>query len=156
MTEVPAVEPACKPLTVVIAALGLLALTACSDGYPADDAPPIDPARMTQAQLLEALNDLGAGSRPGKRWRYDLDAHCGLTVGVSHGDAKRRRVVLEGAVVDTRSVDGLTEVLLLPRVGGETQAVTVLETRTWRDTVWARSLFTHLEMRCGTSAARPS
>jgi hypothetical protein len=58
-------------------------------------------------------------------------------------------VELEGAEVTTRSVDGVSEIRLVPKTGGETQAVTILETRRWSDTVRARSLLTHLEVRCG-------
>jgi len=44
-------------------ALCAVSLAACSDGYPTEDIPQIDPANMTQAQLLAALNALGKGSR---------------------------------------------------------------------------------------------
>jgi hypothetical protein len=138
-----------QSLHSVLAALCLLSIAACSDGYPTDDVPQIDPARMTQAQLLAELNALGKESHLGKRWRYALHANCELEVSVRDGDTDRRRVVLEGAVVNTRTVDGVSEIRLVPKTGGETQAVTVLETRRWSDTVWAKSLLTHLEVRCG-------
>lgn len=128
-------------------ALVLLPLTACSDGYPTEDVPVIDPARMTQAQLLTALNDLGKEPHLGKRWRYRLDPGCELEVR-TQGDNKRS-LVLEGAGVTQRSKDGLTEVLLVPKDDGDAGAVVVLETQRWPDTVRARSLFTYLEVSCG-------
>ena len=127
-------------------------LSACLDGYPTEDAPRMDPGRMTREQLLVALNELGEEPHLDKRWRYALDARCELEVAVRNGATDRRRVVLEGAEIDARSADGVTEILLVPQAGGEGQAVTVLETRQWFDTVRAQSLLTHLELRCGTPA----
>lgn len=140
-----------RHLHLVLAGLIVLSLAACSDGYPTEDVPQIDPARMTQAQLLAALNALGKEPQLGKRWRYALHANCELEVSVRDGDTDRRRVVLEGAEVTTRSVDGVTEIRLVPKLGGEAQGITVLETRRWSDTVRARSLLTHLEVRCGNA-----
>jgi len=131
------------------AALVLPALMACTDGYPTEDVPQIDPARMTQAQLLAALNDLGQEPHLGKRWRYRVDPGCELEVRTRDN---RRRLVLEGAAVTQRSKDGLTEVLLVPKDGGDAGSVVVLETRRWSDTVRARSLFTFLEVSCGRSS----
>jgi len=131
----------------------LAALVACSDGYPTEDVPQIDPARMSQAQLLAALNELGAEPHLGKRWRYALREGCELEIAVRDGGRQRDRVVLEGAAIASRSADGVTEILLVPQAGGEAQAVTALETRRWSDTVRARALFTHLEARCGKPLA---
>lgn len=136
-----------------MAALSVLSLAACSDGYPTDDVAQIESARMTQPQLLAALNALGKEPHLGKRWSYALHANCELEVSVRDGGTERRRVTLEGAVVSTRSADGVTEILLVPKRGGDSQAVTVLATRKWADTVEARSLFSHLEVRCGNPAA---
>lgn len=134
-------------------ALCLLALGACSDGYPTEDVPQIDPARMTQAQLLAALNELGEQPHLGKRWRYALRDGCELEITVRDGERQHRRVALEGAAIGTRSADGTTEIRLVPEAGGEAQAVTALETRRWSDTVRASALLTHLEVRCGKPVA---
>jgi len=131
------------------AVLALPALMACTDGYPTEDVPQIDPARMTQAQLLAALNELGQEPHLGKRWRYELRTGCELEIVVRDGERQRRRVVLEGASIATRSNEGVTEIRLVPQAGGETQAVTALETRRWSDTVRARAMLTQLELRCG-------
>lgn len=139
-----------------LAVLVVMALSACSDGYPTEDVPHIDPAHMTQAQLLVALNAMGKEPHLGKRWRYGMHAGCELEVSVRDGDADRRRVVLEGAAISTRSVDGVTEIRLVPKAGGEAQAVTALETRRWSDTLRARALLTHLEVRCGMPEVPPA
>lgn len=136
-----------------LATLLVLSSAACSDGYPTEDVPQIDLAGMTQAQLLAALNAMGKEPHLGKRWRYAMHANCELEVSVRDGDRDRRRVVLEGAEVTTRSAEGVSEIWLVPKVGGEAQGVTVMETRRWSDTVRARSLLTHLEVRCGNPVA---
>jgi hypothetical protein len=148
---------AALPLRAAMATLVVVvSLTACSDGYPTEDVPQVDPTSMTQAQLLDALNALGKEPQLGKRWRYVMHTGCELEVSVRDGGTDRSRVVLEGAAISTRSVDGVSEIRLVPKAGGETEAVTALETRRWSDTVRARSLLTHLEMRCGSPAAPPA
>lgn len=137
------------PLHLPLAALLVLSLAGCSGGYPTEDVPQIDPARMTQAQLLAALNALGKEPQLGKRWRFAMHADCELEVLVRNGEMDRRRIVLEGAEVTTRSVEGISEIRLVPKAGGEAQSVTVLETQRWSDTVRAKSLLSHLEVRCG-------
>lgn len=129
-------------------ALCTLLLSACFGGYPTEDVTSPDPARMSQAELLAALNALGKEPHLGRRWRYALRENCELEVTVRGSDAIRGRVALDGAEVSTRAVDDLSEIRLVPRDGGDAQALTVLETRRWSDTVRARSLLTHLEMRC--------
>lgn len=129
-------------------ALCVLLLAACPDGYPTENAPRTEPSRMTQAQLVAALNELGAEQHLGKRWRYNLHPECELEVAVRGGDEKRRRVTIVGAEVSARDADGVSEILLVPTNGSEMQAVTVLETQRWSDTVRARSLLKHLEARC--------
>jgi hypothetical protein len=129
--------------------LCVLLLAACPDGYPTEDAPRTEPSRMTRAQLLAALNELGDEPHLGKRWRYTLHPACELEVSVRGDGGGRQRVTLEGAEVSSRAADGVSEVLLVPANGSEAQAVTVLETPRWTDMVRARSLLTHLKVRCG-------
>jgi hypothetical protein len=138
-----------EALRITMAALCLMVLASCTDGYPTEDVPQSDPAQMTQPQLLAALDALGEETRLGKRWRYALRADCELVVSARNGASERRRIVLDGAEVSIRSVDGISEIKLVPNARGEAQAVTVLETRKWSDTVLAKSLLTHLEMSCG-------
>jgi hypothetical protein len=58
-------------LSFLLAAVAVMSLAACSDGYPTEDAPQIDPAGMTQAQLLAALNAMGKEPHLGRveMWR---------------------------------------------------------------------------------------
>ncbi len=126
----------------------VMLLSGCFDGYPTDDAPRFEPARMSQAELLEELNALGADPLLDKRWRYTLDAACKLRISVRKGLPPERHVMLTGSRVDVRSVEGRTEVLLLPQSGDESAGVVALETRRWTDTVSARLILTHLELSC--------
>jgi hypothetical protein len=136
------------------AVLAALALTACLDGYPTEDVPQIDPAAMTSSQLLEALNELGQDAQAGKRWRYALNEGCQLDIAVRAEEDERHRVALHRMAIETQSADGKTEVLLVPRAGDESGAVTALETRQWTDTIRARSLFTQLQSRCSAPDLR--
>lgn len=137
-----------------LAVLVVLTLAACSDGYPTEDVPQIDPAVMTLPQLLDALNELGQDAQPGTRWRYSLREACQLDISVRDEERQRHRVALHRVVIETRSADGITEILLVPQGGEASGAITALETRRWTDTIRARSLFTQLEARCRASALR--
>lgn len=128
-------------------ALCALSLAACSGGYPSEDVVSIDPAHMSQAELLSALNDLGREPHLDRRWRYVLRPNCELEVS-ARGGGPKGRVALDGAEVATRAVENRSEIRLVPKGGDEAQALTVLASRRWSDTVRARSLLTHLELRC--------
>ena len=130
------------------AACCVLSLAACAEGYPSEDVAPIDPARMSQAELLSALNDLGKEPHLDRRWRYALRPNCELEVSVRGGAGPQGRVALDGAEVSTRAVENRSEIRLVPKGGDDAQALTVLASRRWSDTVRARSLLTHLELRC--------
>ncbi len=141
-----------SPAAGLLLASALL-LGACSDGYPTEDVSQIEPSGMTQAQLLQALNALGAEPQLDKRWRYELEEGCELRVEVRDGSPPERRLSLEGATFGQRSQDGLTEVLLAPRAADESASIVVLETRRWTDAVRIRSLLTHLKLSCTRPAA---
>lgn len=134
---------------VVASALCVLLLSACLDGYPTEDVPQIEPSRMSQAQLLAALNELGTERHLPRRWQYSLHPECELEVSVRGDGVERRRVTLEGAEVSSRTLDGVSEILLVPANDRGAQGVTVLETPQWPDSVRARSLLRHLGARCG-------
>lgn len=135
------------------AAICGLSVAACSDGYPTEDLVRISPSQMAKAQLLSELNALGQSPSLNKRWRYVLHDPCELEVIARNGDTDRGRVMLEGSSVDARSADGVTAIVLIPQVGGDSKAVTVLETRRWVDMVKARSLLVHLEVHCSVPVA---
>eukprot|EP01136_Pigoraptor_vietnamica_P009137 Opistho-1_new@3025 len=53
-------------------------LAACSEGYPAEDAPLLSPFDMGNPQRLSALNEIGARAHPDRHWSFALDAPCQL------------------------------------------------------------------------------
>jgi hypothetical protein len=148
MSLVRRMELAGRTWRAATTALCLHLLAACADGYPSEDAAQIEPARMTKAQLLAALNELGEVPQLRSRWRYTLHPQCELEVSERGDDAGPRRVAIEGAELRSRSADGMSQILLVPAGQGQAQAVTLLETREWSDVLLARSLLTHLERQC--------
>ena len=131
-----------------------LLLSACSDGYPTEDVPQVDPASLSQAGLIQALNALGDEPQLDKRWQYELVQGCELHVKVRKGTPRERRLVLEGATIEQRSQQGLHEVLLA-EAGSESDAIVVLASPRWTDAVRMRSLLTHLELSCGDRLPGP-
>lgn len=118
----------------------LLALAACSDGYPTDDEPAHDLASFSQAELLHALNELGA-----PRWHYTLAPGCRLTAEVRNGETRQHSAPLLGAAIEARVDDGKQfRITLL----GEQGAVPVFATPKWTDSVQAESLLAYLERSC--------
>lgn len=133
-----------------VAAGSLLALVACSDGYPTEDLPTSNPSQMSQAELLEALNRLGAQPHLAHRWRYALEPGCQLVIGVGAELATQRRVTATGASIDAPAADGATQVRLTPAGPPDADTVTVLVTDRWTDSALARSLLANLGRRCAT------
>jgi len=113
--------------------MGPKLLASCTDGYPAEDLPQSEPAQMSQPQLQAELVALGRETGLWRRWRCALQVDCELVLAVRNGDSERRRIVLEGAEVAIRTVDGAPGVRLVPTAGGEAHAVTVLATWKWSD-----------------------
>ena len=76
-------------------ALCVLLLSACPEGYPTADAPRIEPSRMTQAQLLAALNELGAEPHQGATVdAWTADAATEILLLPKDGGAAREVAVL--------------------------------------------------------------
>ncbi|MET3497943.1 hypothetical protein [Variovorax boronicumulans] len=71
----------CVILLCLLAFLG----AACSDGYPKEDVPTINPSEMTRSELLEKMNSLGDQPGLDRRWRYEVSESCQLTITVTAG-----------------------------------------------------------------------
>lgn len=145
-----------RPLRAALATITCVVLTSCSDGYPTEDVPQIEPSRMTAAELVAALNELGAGRHLDQRWRYRLEGGCQLEVRARNGGAVHHRVRLTGASIEVRAEDGVFDVRVIPEDAPPSDAATVLETQRWPDSVRARSLLMHLTMRCTGPAEPPA
>lgn len=83
-------------------AAAVLALAACTDGYPDTDTPTPDLHRLDQRGRLQALNDAAAASASDVDWRFRLSPDCSL-------HAQRRRLL------------GADEQFVLPLADAETQ-----------------------------------
>lgn len=86
--------------TLVEMVLCVPLLLACTDGYPTDDVVSLPESEMNSAQLLRAMNRIGAGAIPGETWRYDLNKGCMLRVTSMNP--------LGAVGVDTVALTGLT------------------------------------------------
>ncbi len=75
-----ALQPQAK--RIIFACCALLMGTACTDGYPTDDAPILNPFKMTQKQRLVAMNKIGDDADLERSWRYELLPGCVLRIDV--------------------------------------------------------------------------
>jgi hypothetical protein len=128
-------------------------LAACTDGYPTEDAPHMDPAQMTQAQLLQAMNQLGSEKHLGARWRYALADGCRLDIQVRNGAPEARSVPLEGAEIEVDTEDKVFHIFVLPAGGADAAPVPALQSRQWVDSVRMQSLLAYLERSCSAAPA---
>jgi hypothetical protein len=128
--------------------LSLLALVACSEGYPTDDAAELDPSQMSQVQLIDALNRLGAKPHLAQRLRYSLEPECQLVIRARKSEQEDQRVVVEGALIEAVAVDDDIKIRVTPKGRTASDAVTVLVTSKWTDSAWIRSLLAHLGRSC--------
>jgi hypothetical protein len=131
---------------VVVAAFGV----ACSDGYPTQDAPQVNPVDMTLQELLQQLNQIGDQAHLDRRWQYALASGCELTVLTSKRFRGERKAVmpLTGAEISMRAEGPDSyEVLIQPSTEAK-QELIALEGGTWADGLRMRSLLDFLRIRC--------
>ncbi len=144
----------------VILALAL-AMQACSEGYPADDAPLLNPFDMSNAQRLAALNQLGATAHKDRRWSFEMTGGCRLELQykrkgarvVKHRIELRRSMKLDVAFDEP---DGTFDVHAM--AGAEPHAprvATLLESAKWTHAVQAELLLQLLVRDCSSAPARP-
>lgn len=141
-------------LRVVLLA-SALALAACAEGYPVEDAQLLDETAMTTAQLLTTLNTVGSRPHLEASYRYALAAGCVLEVdsGTRRAPA-HAQLPLAGADLEIRTVDGpdAWQVLVRPASENAAAPALLLEGGKWVDAVQARSLLVQLQRRCGAAA----
>jgi hypothetical protein len=136
-------------------ALAMLAValgSACTDGYPTQDAPAIDPLDMTQHQRLAQMNALGSDSHPDRRWSYKLLPGCILRIDFD-GEAGPRAAVhvpLLGANVKVSDdkKDGTFDVEVQPETPAGHGDVTVLETEAWAPAIGMSRIVRVVEKGC--------
>jgi len=133
-------------------AVSLLALAACSDGYPADDSAESDPSGMSQERLIEALDRVGSKPHIAQRMRYALEPGCQLVISARMTTRVDQRIKMEGSTIEALSVDGDINIRVTPKDKTSADAVTVLVTTKWTDSAWVRSLLAHLRRSCELAA----
>lgn len=137
-------------------ALGKSILAGCADGYPTEDEA-VSPAQMTEAQLVDAINDPGERSHLEREWHFHLRPGCALEVTVRNGGTQRHRLALDGASFEVRPDEaGKSQSVEARPKSNPGQPVLVFESRRWADGVRMRSLLSNLARRCTGSAAAPS
>jgi hypothetical protein len=144
-----------KPAAILALALSM---QACSEGYPAKDAPLLNPFDMSNAQRLAALNQLGATAHKDRRWSFETAGGCRLEMqykrkgarAVNQGVELHRSMTVELAF-DER--DGTFDLHML--AGAEPHAprvATLLESARWTHAVQAELLLQLLVRDCSLAS----
>jgi hypothetical protein len=118
-------------------------LWGCTEGYPTEDLKP-DPRThvLTQADIMQALNETGHSPSAQGRWTYRFHAPCGVAVeheSKTSGES-RRLVDLTGQLLEVMSGDESHSVLLASQGPGKERAevlfigrsrVSAMDIHTW-------------------------
>lgn len=125
-----------KPLKQwVMACLAIIFFSGCMDGYPTEDEVSILPSEMTQAEQLQAMNQLGQEAHPELTWRYRALPGCSLQWTAQGGDAgtETAQVPLWGAAIDLRrdKIDQLYGVQVRPAGASNLEELTVMRSKDW-------------------------
>jgi hypothetical protein len=126
-------------LRLLLAAVLLLALTACKRGYPEADKPRASPFDMSNRERLAALNDVGETAHPDRRWVYSMERTCELGVEyrrkgsrATHTTSKLVRAMDADLAFDKQ--DRTYDVVLRASSHRDAEAVaTVMESKEWTD-----------------------
>ncbi len=134
------------------AVLAVAVGAACTDGYPTQDAPAIDPLDMTQHQRLAQMNALGSDAHPDRRWSYDLLPGCVLRIDFD-GEAGPRaamEIPLMGATVKvaTDKADETFDVEVKPTTPATQGEITVLEAQEWAHAIGMSRILRVVEKGC--------
>ena len=134
----------------------LLLCSGCVDGYPRHHAVDVPPGDMTQAQRIEAMNQLGKESNPDGPWHYNLLPHCTLEVMARRSGKPRlsSKLPVRDAIiaVDFDREDETFEVRVRPQEGLNQLGVSVLDSPRWIDAVVMRSLLDRVRQGCSQRA----
>lgn len=146
---------ACQGARSHLAAWACATLLGCSDGYPTADAPRFEPHRMSQAERLRHLNEIGAAAAASGRWRFGLASGCMLRV--EHRAAWWRGTRFEVALPRASSIrmryDKATETFDVVAQRPRDASVTLFKTDGRIDAIQAELLLNHLRRGC---LARPT
>lgn len=141
-------------------AAGVIVLTAACDGYPTKDVQVVNPLEMSQAERIEAMNQLGREAQQRGSWRFRLEPGCVLKASVRRrGEGEQSySIPLQASAVETRfdKDSGMYEVRVQHEAASDAAPLPVLETPRWTDSVEMTSLVRALQRGCRhAEAARP-
>jgi hypothetical protein len=141
-----------RPKQRSVAALIVLAArgAACTEGYPTDDAPSVNPGTLTSSELVQLANQIGDQTHLDRRWKYALSSECELVVSTSKRFNAEQSVVmpLRGSEISTRAEGSDSyEVLIQPSTEPQ-QELIALEGGKWADGLRMRSLLDFLRNGC--------
>jgi len=132
----------------------LVALAACTRGYPEADAPRVSPFDQSNDERLAALNELARQAHPERRWSYSMGGPCELSV--EYRRKGQRPLQTTSKLVRTMDADLVFDkqdqtydVVLLASSHREAQPIaTVLESTAWTDASKAALYLTLLIRDC--------
>jgi len=144
-----------------MACLAIVFFSGCVDTYPTEDEVSIFPREMTQAQQLQAMNQLGQEAHPERTWRYRVMSGCSLQWTAHGGDAgtETAQVPLWGAAIDLRldKIDQVYVVQVRPAGASSLEELTVMRSKDWVQAIEMSHLVRWLQIGCskGDAAAAP-
>lgn len=131
------------------------------DRYPTEDEVSITPLEMSQAQRLQAMNQLGQEAHPELTWLYRAMPGCSLQWTAQGGDAGKEtaQVPLWGAGIDLRlnKVDQVYGVQVRPAGASDFDELTIMLSKNWVQAIEMSHLVRWFQIGCsaGDAAAAP-
>ncbi len=141
----------------VMACLAIAFFAGCMDTYPTEDEVSILPREMTQAQRLQAMNQLGQEAHPELTWFYRAMPDCRLQWTVQGGDAGKgiAQVPLWGSAIDLRldKIDQVYGVQVRPAGASSLEELTLMLSKDWVQAIEMSHLLRSFQIGCSAGDA---
>lgn len=141
----------------LLACLAILFFSGCMDTYPTQDEVSILPLEMTQAEQLQAMNQLGQEAHPELTWLYRAMPDCRLKWTIQGGDAGKEtaQVPLWGAAIDLRldKIDQVYGVQVRPAGASDLEELTVMRSKNWVQAIEMSHLVRWFQIGCSAGDA---
>ena len=141
----------------VVACLAIVFFSGCMDTYPTEDEVSILPGEMTQAEQLQAMNQLGQEAHPERTWRYRAMPDCHLQWTAQCGDAgtETAQMPLWGAAIDLRrdKIDQVYGVQVRPAGASSLEELTVMRSKDWVQAIEISHLVRWFQIGCNAGDA---
>ena len=143
----------------ILACLAIVFFSGCMDGYPTQDEVSILAVEMTQAEQLQAMNQLGQEAHPELTWLYRAMPDCRLKWTVQGGDAgiETAQVPLWGAAIDLRldKIDQFYGVQVRPAGASSLEELTVMLSKNWVQAIEMSHLVRWFQIGCSAASTLP-